>query len=97
MKKEKEIMLGVTEEEEKNMVELMGRRAIVELPEDAVQVDLECVVYHDDQLIKVSRKLDMSALREAFRKADDGYIDEDDTFVLTEKGKKYLQELRNDC
>lgn len=97
MKKEKEIMLGVPEEEEKNMVELMGRRAIVELPEDAVQVEINCVVYHDDQLIKVSRKLDMSALREVFRKAEDGYIDEDDTFVLTEKGEKYLEELRNDC
>ena len=30
-----------------------------------------------------------------FRKADEGYIDDDDTFVITDKGRAFLEELES--
>lgn len=76
--------------EEKEVV-LNENRAMVYLPEDAVEVRFEAKVYHDGELITAQKILTMGDLREAFRKADEGYIDDDDVFVVTEKGKKWLE------
>lgn len=78
--------------EEKEVV-LNEHRAMVYLPEDAVEVRFEAKVYHDGELITAQKILTMGDLREAFRKADEGYIDDDDVFVITEKGKKWLEEI----
>jgi predicted transcriptional regulator len=43
-------------------------------------------------MINVGRTMDMEEIRTAFRKADDGYVDDEDTFVITEKGKAWLDE-----
>jgi len=103
-----EIMLGVPDDadaeleenakkledmaKEPEMVELMNHRAMVELPENAVEVTVNAKVYHDGRLINVGRTMDMEEIRTAFRKADDGYVDDEDTFVVTEKGKAWLDE-----
>ena len=91
---EKEVMLGVPEEDQE-MIELLNHRAMVEMPQDAVEVRLNAKVYHNGQLIDVSRKLTMDDIRTAFRKADDGYIDDDDQFVLTDKGRAWLDECES--
>ncbi len=91
----KEVMLGVPEEDAET-VELMEHRAMVCLPEDSVEVQINCKVYKDGELIIVKKTMSMSDLRTAFKKADDGYIDDEDTFVLTDKGKAYLEELHRD-
>lgn len=83
-------------EDEKKMIELMEHRAMICLPEDAVRIAVNCEVYHDGEIISVTKTLDMKEIREAFRKADDGYIDDEDTFTLTEAGKAYLDEHRKD-
>ena len=94
-----EIMLGVPgggdaehEEDAVETIELINHRAMVELPESAVEVTLNAKIYHEGKLLKVSRTLDMNEVRTAFQKADDGYIDDEDTFVITEKGKAWLDE-----
>ena len=74
-------------------VELQEHRAMIYIPENAVEVVLSVKVYHDGELINVSRTIGISEIREAFRKADDGYIDDDDRFVLTDKGKEYLERM----
>lgn len=84
----KEVMLGVPEE-----IELIEHRAMIELPEDSVEASIQCKVFHDGELVEVKKKLNMSDLRTAFKKADDGYIDDDDRFVLTDKGIEYLEGL----
>ncbi len=66
--------------------------ALIYIPEDAVFAHLECICIGE----KISRTFSMVDLRRAFKFADDDYIDEDDRFVLTEKGKKLVEELRND-
>lgn len=88
---DKEIMLGVPDDEEE-MIELQEHRAIVTLPENSVSVEIQAKVYQDGELVNVSKTLSMEDIRTAFRKADDGYIDEDDRFVITEKGLEWLEE-----
>lgn len=90
---DKEIMLGVpNNDDDVETVELMNHRAIVEFPENTVEAQLHFKVFHNGELIRVGRTLSMDEVRTAFRKADDGYIDDDDVFTITEKGLKWLEE-----
>lgn len=79
--------------DEQEFVELASHRAMIELPEHSVEIELNCKVFEDGKIIGVSRTLGMDEIREAFRKADDGYIDDEDRFVLTEKGRQWLEEM----
>ena len=92
---EKEVMLGVPDSPEvENEISLLEHRAILfGFPEHAVEVEIQAKVFENGELLNVTRKMNMDEIREAFRKADDGYIDDDDRFVLTDKGKAYLEEL----
>lgn len=89
MSSEKEVMLGVPEED---MVELQEHRAMVELPENAVEVNINVKVYSGGKVLDVCKNLSLNDIREAFQKADDGYIDDNDRFVITEEGLKWLEE-----
>lgn len=82
-------------DENKNIdeIELVEHRAMVCMPEDSVEVTIEAKVYFDGSLHTVSKTLSLSDIREAFRMGDD-YIADDDVFVLTEKGKAFLEETR---
>lgn len=91
MNKDKEVMLGVPHDD-KEEIELVSHRAMLEVPNNAVEARMLIKVFQDGELIEVSRTLDMDEIREAFRKADDGYIDDDDRFVLTDKGIAWLEE-----
>jgi len=94
--KDQEIMLGVPEDGEEDLhktIELTEHRAMVCFPEDSVEVKINAKVYHDGKVIDVEKTLNMGDLREAFRKADDGYVDDEDRFVLTDEGMEYLDEI----
>jgi len=95
---EREVMLGVPKDEaaKPEEISLDEHRAMVGLPEEAVEVVLNCKVFHDGDIMHVSKTLKMEDIRTAFRKADDGYIDDEDTFVITEKGKAYFEEMVRD-
>lgn len=71
-------------------IELTNERAILDIPENCVELTLVCKVYLDGKLQSVQRTLVMKEIQEAVRKADEGYIDEDDRFYLTEKGEDRL-------
>lgn len=92
--KEKEIMLGVPEDDTE-MVELDEHRAMIYLPENAVEIEVKAKVCHEGEIIDASKKMTLEDIREAFRKADDGYIDDDDVFYITDKGKALLEEYKN--
>ena len=36
----------------------------------------------------------MNEIRTAFQKADDGYIDDEDTFEITEKGLEWIEKQK---
>lgn len=88
--KEKEVMLGVPEDD--NTIELTEHRAMVCFPEDAVEIEINAKVFHDSKLMEVRKVLSMQDIRESFKKADDGYIDDDDMFCITEKGMQWMEE-----
>ena len=72
-------------------IELVEHRAMITLPEIAIEVKIEAIVYIEGELHTVTKTLNMSDIRDAFQKADDGYIDDEDKFYITEKGKEYLK------
>ena len=82
--------------EEKNKteteIELKSAWATIDLPENIVNAELKADIYMDGRIVTVCRTLDMQDLREAFRRGED-YIDDEDRFVLTEKGKEFFEEL----
>ena len=84
-------------DEEKEIVELDNRWAIVEIPENCVELTLQCKVFLDGKIQTVMRTMDMNAIREAFDEYKDaeecGYIPPNAMFAITEEGKKYLEEL----
>ena len=77
-------------------IELTEHRAIIRLPENTVEMTVVAKVYENEKLQTVKMTYDLSQIREMFEKADDGYIDDDDRFVLTDKGRKFLEELESD-
>lgn len=85
-----DVMLGVPSDGE-NTVMLTEHRAMICLPENAVDIEIRANVYHDGEIVNVSKLLSMEDIRIAFQKADDGYIDDDDRFVLMEKGLQWLE------
>ena len=91
MADEKEVMFGVPKGEE---VELQEHRAMVYIPENAVSVTLNAKIFQNGKLMDVSKEMSMQEIQTAFRKADEGYIDDDDVFVLTDKGRQYLEDRK---
>lgn len=83
--------------EDKAVVELTNVYAIIEIPENCVELTLECKVYLDGKLQTVHRTMGMNELREAvdeYKEAEDcGYIPLNAMFSLTEEGKRYVEEL----
>ena len=81
--------------EDKEYIDLTEHRAMIYLPESAVEVTVNAKVFAKGHLYEASKTYDMQEIREMFRKADDGYIDDDDTFVITDKGRAFLEELES--
>lgn len=86
-------------EQDKEIVKLDNQYAIVELPENCVELTLQCKVFLDGELQTVMRTMDMKDIREAFdeyKAAEEmGYIPPNAVFTLTEEGKRYAEELMN--
>lgn len=68
--------------------------ALVYLPEGAVYAHFECTCINwsgDEE--KIERTLSMVDIMRAFKYAENDYIDEDDTFELTDKGREAMESL----
>lgn len=85
---EKEVMLGVPEDI-LDEIELTNAHAVIDIPENSIEVEIRCKVYHDGEIMYVSRMMSMNDVREAINKGED-FIDDNDVFTLTEKGQAYL-------
>ena len=82
---------------DKEEVTLNNDYAILEIPENCVELTLQCRVMLDGKLKTVARTMDMKEIRDAleeYKLAEEfGYIPPDAVFALTEEGKKYAEEL----
>lgn len=63
------------------------------VPKDTVELAITAKVYYNGELIPMNKKMSFAEVREAFEEAEEGYIPSDAKFVITEKGKEYLQKL----
>ena len=77
-------------------IALLNHRAMIEIPENTVALVLNAKVFHNGELIDVERVFSLAEIREMFRKADDGYIDDDDRFMITDKGLAWLEEHKTE-
>jgi hypothetical protein len=82
--------------DDREYIELNEHRAMINLPENTVELTVTAKVFEDGELRTVSLTYGMSQVREMFEKADKGYIDDDDRFMITEKGLAWLEELENE-
>ena len=73
-------------------IEILNDRAMLYIPHNALEGKLEFKVYDNKtkSIITVYKTLNQDELQEAVKKADEGYIDDDDVFILTDKAKKEL-------
>ena len=76
---------------EQETIELHEHRAMIYLPENAIALKVSATVYEDGKIADVMKEYNLADIREMFQKADDGYIDDDDTFVLTDKGLEWIE------
>ncbi len=78
--------------EKNGYIELNGVRSMLSIPKNAVEIEMSIKVFENSEIIKVKRTLDLQEIREAIKKAEDGYVDEDDRFVITEEGRRFLED-----
>lgn len=69
-------------------------RAMIYIPDNSVEADLSFKVFVDGEIKSVCKKMNMKELQEAITDAENNYIGEDDTFVITEEGKRWLELLQ---
>ena len=75
-------------------IEIDQDRAMLYIPHNALEGTLEFKIYLNGEIRTVHTTLNQDELNEAVRKADEGYIDEDDRFVLTDEGREHLEYLK---
>ena len=76
-----------------NEIELNEKRAMIYLPENAVDITINCKVYENEKIVEVSKQLRLSEIQAAFMDAEQNYIEDDDVFVLTDSEKQRLARL----
>ena len=63
------------------------------LPEDAIKIVITATVYDGEYTQKASKILNNREIQKAFNDAERNYIEDDDKFCLTDKGRKYLETI----
>ena len=77
-------------------IELKSGFIMLEIPEESVELTVTAKVYRDGGIQTVERKLGMMEIREGMQEAESIYIPPDAVFELTETGKKWLDEHREE-
>ena len=75
-------------------VELTNDYIVLEIPENSVEVAVIAKVWMGDKIQTVTRTLGMKEIKAAVKEAEAIYIPQDAMFVLTDVGRKYLDEHR---
>lgn len=76
-------------------VELASEYAVIELPRDAVWVNMTIKVMQNGEITEVSGQMGVDDIRKAFREAEDNYLPDDAVFTLTEKGRAMAEAMEN--
>ena len=73
--------------------------AMICFPEGVISVQISFLVYNDEtrDVDTVERKYGMQKIREMCRHAENGYIDDEDVFVLSDKAKDLMADIQGGC
>lgn len=82
--------------DEKKEIELMNDYVVLTIPQNSVEVTITAKVYLDGEVFDVERKMNMQEIRAAVKEAETIYIPPDARFMLTDVGKKYLEEHKRE-
>lgn len=78
---------------DKKIIELAQKRAMIYLPEDAVEIEIIATLYKNGTITKVTSMISNAKIQKAFQDANDNYIEDDDSFYITERGEDFYREL----
>lgn len=85
-----------TQAETTQEIDISQDRAMLYIPHNALEGTPTFKIYLDGEIKTVRTTLTQDELMEAVQKAEEGYIDPDDRFVLTEYGRELAEELRRE-
>lgn len=73
--------------------------AMIHFPENVVTAQLSFLVYNDEtgEVETIERKYGMQKIYQMLKYAENGYIDDDDTFVLSDKAKALMADIQGGC
>lgn len=77
-------------------VELKNDYVVFAIPQCSVEVTITAKVYLDGEIQTVERTLGMQEIRAAVKEAEEIYIPPDAMFALTDVGKRYLEDHREE-
>lgn len=69
-------------------------RAMIYIPDNSVEAELSFKIFIGREIKSVCKKMNMKELQDAITDAEKNCIGEDDTFVITEEGKRWLESLQ---
>ena len=70
--------------------------AVIEIPKTTLELVINAKIYHEGELVTVTQKLDMDAVRSAVKEAEENYFPDDATFTLTDYGRKLAEEIERE-
>ena len=70
-------------------------RAMIYIPSESVEAELTFKIFSNGELKTVYKKMNMMELQEAITDARNNYMEDDDKFVLTDKGRQLAESLMN--
>lgn len=77
-------------------IELESDYIVLSIPKDTVEVEINATIWKDGATQKVTHKMGLAEVRDAFKDAEMNYIDPDAKFSITGKGLAYLDGLKAD-
>ena len=79
----------------KKEVELQERYIVLAIPKDTVEVEINAKVWHNGEIIAVSKTMCFDEVRAMFKEAEHGYIPENAVFTLTDAAREALEKLKH--
>lgn len=67
---------------------------IIGIPSNAVELNIEVTIYEDGKLEKVNGKYNLNDIEEAKKTFEKCCYGEYPTYIITDKGKAWLEELK---
>lgn len=79
-----------------NEILLDNSYIVLEIPSSTLEVTIDAKVWHDGEVVNVTRTMSFEEVKDAFKEAEEWYIPDDAVFKITDKGRKELENLKNE-